>query len=143
MNNFIQKLVSNSAEDFGVRIYDWRSAQYVVNYMEALKVINKVGNEYSLDEKYRRKFNKILFIQMIKDSFKNEKLQFTKSLCEYLLENKSKFIVTKELVTIETIYKKLIQLNELNEFLFFIPGLPRAPIPSKHTLLELRGANNE
>lgn len=136
-NDFIQKLVLNSSVDFGVRIYDWRSAQYVIDYMEALDVISKSGDEYFLNENYKRSFNKNLFTKLIEDSFKNEKTQFTKSLCEYLLENSSKFITTKELLTIETIYKKILQINE-NDNLNFIPGLPRAPIPSKHTLVELR-----
>ena len=143
MNKFLQNLVSNSSDDFGVRIYDWRSAQYVVNFMEALKVIYKIGDEYFVDENYRRDFDEKSFLKLIEKSFKKENPQFTKTLCEYLLENSSKFLVTKELVTIETIYKKLLQVNETKDFLTFIPGLPRAPIPSKHTLIELRGSNYE
>jgi len=137
--DFIGKLALRSSIDFGTRIYDWKSGENTLNFMEALNVITKDEKGYLVTETYRRKFNERKFIEMIENSFKKDKLQYTKSLCEYLSVNSPKFMVTKEFVTIETIYKKLLKLNEMKEFLNFIPGLPRPPIPTKHSLVELKG----
>lgn len=136
---FIGKLALCSSIDFGTRIYDWKSGENTLNFMKALNVITKDEEEYVVTEAYRRKFNEKKFIEMVENTFKQDKLQYTKSLCQYLCVNSAKFMVTKELVTIETIYKKLLKLNEMKEFLNFIPGLPRPPIPTKHSLVELKG----
>lgn len=138
-NDFLEQLVLNSSNDFGIRIYDRLSGENVINFMKDLGIISLKDKEYVVNERYRRKFNNRKFLEMVIDNLKDEKLQFTKSLCEYLLDNSSKFMVSKDPLTIELIYKKLLTLNESKEILVFIPGLPRPPIPSRHSLVDLKG----
>lgn len=135
----IEDLVLSSSNNFGTRIYDWKSAEYILNFMTDLKVVFKLKNEYEVNDEYKRLFNVEKFMALIIESLKRDELQFTKSLCEHLLLNSDKFMISTEPVNIDIIYKKLLNLNEIKDFLKFIPGLPRPPIPNRHTLTELKG----
>lgn len=137
--DFIEKLVLNSSLDFGTRIFDWKSAEYVLEFMRSLDVISEYEKEkYSINKEYRKEFNDMKFIELIEDSLENESPQYTKGLCIFLSDRSEEFTASKELLTIENIYKKILNVNNIKKFLKFVPGLPRPPIPSKHTLVELR-----
>lgn len=136
--DFIEKLVYNSSTDFGTRIFDWKSAEYVLEFMRSLDVISENEKEkYSVNKEYRKEFNDKKFIEIIEDSLGKESPQYTKELCKFLSNKSEEYMASKDLLTIDNIYKKILKVNNIIKFLKFIPGLPRPPIPSKHTLVEL------
>jgi len=136
---FIERLVLNSSVDFGTRIFDWKSAEYVLGFMRGLDVVSESNNStFIVNENYRKEFNDMKFSELIEQSLINESPQYTKGLCEALSNKSAEYISSKEPVTIDAIYKKILHVNNIREFLKFIPGLPRPPIPSKHTLVELK-----
>lgn len=135
--DFIENLVLNSSNDYGTRIYDWKSALYVLQFMKSLKVISEKEKKFVVNEDYRKSFDEIKFIELIEEMLKDESM-FTKSLCEELIDKSDIFMTKKNPVSIENMYKKLLRANETREFLKFIPGLPRPPIPSNNTLVELK-----
>ncbi|MEM4589274.1 MAG: hypothetical protein QXL73_04675 [Thermoplasmata archaeon] len=140
-SEIIEKIVKKSANDFGVRIFDWKSAENVIKFMKKFNVItSKSKNKYYVNDEYRQIFNEEEFKALIVKKLKEESPQFTKNLCTYLLDNIERYS-TKSKVPMRIIYKRMLNLNEKEKFLRFIPGLPRPPIPSKHTLVELVGVN--
>ncbi len=140
-SEIIEKIVKKSANDFGVRIFDWKSAENVIKFMEKFNVIiSKNKDKYYVNDKYRQRFDKNEFKALIVKKLKEESPQFTKELCTYLLDN-IEIYSNKSEVPMKIIYKRMLNLNEKEKFLKFIPGLPRPPIPSKHTLVELMGVN--
>lgn len=136
--SFIENLVFNSSIDYGTRIYDWKSAEYVLEFMRSLKVISKQEKKFIVNNEYKKIFDEIKFIGLIEEMLKDESM-FTKNLCEELIDKSDVFMATKGPVSIENIYKKILKANEIREFLKFVPGLPRPPIPAKNTLVELKG----
>lgn len=137
-HDLIEKLVLDSSNNYGTRLYDWKSAEYVIYFMDYLGVLSKNKDIFTVNEDFRKNFNEKKFEKLIRDSLKNEKLQYTNSLCEYLMSNIEQFFTTDETITVELIYKKLVNLNDKKDFLKFIPGLPRPPIQNIHTLVELK-----
>ena len=137
--DFIENLVLNSSIDYGTRIYDWKSAEYVLNFMGSLDVISKQEKKFIVNNEYRKIFDEIKFIELIEEILKDDSM-FTKSLCEELIEKSDIFMATKGPVSIENIYKKMLIANKTREFLKFVPGLSRPPIPANNTLVELKGA---
>lgn len=136
--DFIENLVLNSSIDYGTRIYDWKSAEYVLAFMRSLKVISKIENEFVVNDEYRKIFDEIKFIEIIEEILKDDSM-FTKNLCEDLIDKSDEFMATKGAVSIDNIYKKILKANEIREFLKFVPGLSRPPIPANNTLVELKG----
>jgi hypothetical protein len=136
--DFIEKLVLSTSHDFGTRLYDWKSAEYVLGFMKSLNVISKSDKRFILNEKYRKVFDEIKFINLVEESLEINSPKFTKILCEELIEKSDKFMTIEEPISIESIYKKILKVNDVREFLKFIPGLSRPPIPTKHTLIELK-----
>lgn len=134
----IETMVLNSSYEFGVRIFDWKSAENVVNLMLHLGVLSQKDDMYYVKKEYRSQFNHQKFEELTLNKLNSDSPMFTKDLCAYLLDHESDFINLEEEPTIRMIYKHLLQLNESKGVLKFIPGLPRPPIPSKHTLVELR-----
>lgn len=135
---FIENLVKNSSKDYGTRIYDWKSGENVLDFMKSLEVLSKIKKEYSLNNEYRKIFNESELIRLIEELLKDDSM-FTKTLCEELVDKSDIFMASKEPVSIENIYKKLLRANKEHEFLKFIPGLSRPPIPANNTLVELKG----
>ncbi|GAB4380894.1 hypothetical protein [Methanothermobacter thermautotrophicus] len=136
----IEKMVLNSSYDFGVRIFDWKSAENVLKLMVDLGVLSldKENDIYSVNREYQTEFNHKVFEELIIDRLSSDTQMFTKDLCSYLLSREGEFINSDDEPTIRMIYKHLLRVNESKDILKFIPGLPRPPIPSKHTLVELR-----
>jgi hypothetical protein len=136
----IEKMVLNSSYDFGVRIFDWKSAENVLKIMVDIGVLSldEENNSYSVNKEYQTEFNHKVFEELIIDKLSSDTQMFTKELCSYLLSRESEFINSDDEPTVRMIYKHLLRVNESRDILKFIPGLPRPPIPSKHTLVELR-----
>ncbi len=134
----IEKMVLNSSYDFGIRIFDWKSAENVLNLMVDIGVLSQENDNYFVNKEYQSEFNHKVFEELIINKLKSDPRMFTKDLCSYLLSHESDFINSEEEPTIRIIYKHLLRVNESKNILKFIPGLPRPPIPSKHTLVELR-----
>jgi len=136
----IEKMVLNSSYDFGVRIFDWKSAENVLKLMVDIGVLslNQKNKIYSVNKEYKTKFNHKVFEELIIDKLRSDKQIFTKDLCSYLLFRAGEFINSDDEPTIRMIYRQILRFNESRDILKFIPGLPRPPIPSKHTLVELK-----
>lgn len=134
----IENMALNSTYDFGVRIFDWKSAENVLNLMVDIGVLSKNEDSYLVNKEYQSEFNDKVFEELIIDKLRSDPQMFTKDLCSYLLSHESDFINLDEEPTIRMIYKHLLRINENKGVLKFIPGLPRPPIPSKHTLVELK-----
>jgi hypothetical protein len=134
--DLFENLVVESTNDFGTRLYDWGSAMNVLGFMGSLNVITIINDEYSLNDEYRTKFNEEIFINLINKRLKS-KSEETKILCEYLVSNSYKFLSNIESPSIEYIYHQLLSLYDLN-IISFSPGIPKPPIPSNHTVIELK-----
>lgn len=136
---FIEEIVLYSAVNFGTRFYDWRSGENVLKFMQELGIVKKDSKTYSIDEKYRKKFNNEKFEQMIKEYLigHNSSTE-TINLCKYLVDNQNNFVSSNEQVSTEFIYKHILRLNNDLKFLKFIAGLPRPPIPPYHTVVKLK-----
>ena len=136
----IEKMVLNSSYDFGVRIFDWKSAENVLKIMVDIGVLSldKENDSYSVNKEYQTEFNYKVFEELIIDKLGSDTQIFTKDLCSYLLSHADEFINSDDEPTIRMIYRHLLRVNESRDILKFIPGLPRPPIPSKHTLVELK-----
>jgi len=134
----IEALVLNSTYEFGVRIFDWKSSENVVNLMLEIGVLSYENSKYLVNREYQTDFNNSIFEELIINKLESDSPMFTKDLCSYLVSQQDDFINSDKEVTIRMIYKHLLRVAESKNILKFIPGLPRPPIPSKHTLVELK-----
>ncbi|MCK9151810.1 hypothetical protein [Methanobacterium alcaliphilum] len=136
--DFIKTMVISASNDFGTRIHDWKSGENVLNFMECLDILSKENKIYRLNDEYKITFKENELLELVYENFDQNKILFTKSLCEQLLIYSSYFITSRNPPTIEYLYNKLLEINTNKELFKFSPGLPRPPIPTIHTLIELK-----
>lgn len=141
--NFIKTMVISASNDFGTRIHDWKSGENVLNFMIYLDILSKDDKIYRLNEDYKISFKEDQLLEIVYENFDQKEILFTKSLCDNLLIYSHEFITSKTYPTVEYLYNKLLEINENKDLFLFRPGLPRPPIPTKHTLIELKEESHD
>jgi len=135
---FRKMLVMESVKDFGVTIFDKISLDNVIYTLLGVGVIKRSNGTYEVDLKFLRKFDEKRFEEELEKLLKGKRYEFTKSICEMLMERSDRFFYgEKEEISIEYIFNKLLKLYKLGKVNFY-PGIPRPPIPSAYTLISLR-----
>lgn len=135
--DFHVHLARQSAEDFGVYIYDEPSYKNVEYVMRSLGVIYKNENDGSIliTDDFRVSYQERTFEEHVRRILGPQPRMYTLELCQ-LLERSLKEVVPG--IDEKICYQGLIRLSEKG-MVKFESGYPDAPVPAKHALISFQG----